>query len=253
MAVIHHLFDPVVGAILLLIGALVAWHFRRMALARGLVIATTLFLVAVFALPVGAMMAKPLEDAYPRSAKPLTHVDGIVMLSGGVRVGIEADRNGAVSDNMTGPRMMAAADLARRFPHARLIFSGTSGGSAERQALEFQLVEHSFRALGLPPGRAIYERRSRDTWENLVFSKEIARPKPGETWVLVTSAMHMPRSMAIARRIGWRMVPWPSDYETAADLDDQPLGFASDNLLTMTLALHEWVGLATYWVQGLLG
>lgn len=249
---VHHLFDPVIGAIVLLIGSLVASHFRRAALARGLVIVTTIFLFAILLLPIGAIVAKPLEDAYPRPAKPLTHVDGIVMLSGGVRVAVEATRDGAVGDNMTALRMMAAADLARRFPKARLIFSGTSGGSAERQALEFQIVERSFRALGLPPGRAIYERRSRDTWENMVFSKEMVRPKSGETWVLVTSAVHMPRSMAIARRIGWTMVPWPSDY-ASAHLDYQPMGFASDNLLTLTLALHEWIGLAGYWAMGRLG
>ena len=79
----------------------------------------------------------------------------------------------------------------------------------------------------------------------------MAQPKPGETWLLVTSATHMRRSMGIARRIGWAMVPWPSDYDSA-DSTLQPLGFASHNMEVMNTALHEWIGLLVYSLRGRL-
>ncbi|MBL6852387.1 MAG: YdcF family protein, partial [Alphaproteobacteria bacterium] len=223
----------------------------RAGLARGLVIFTLLALTALATMPLAPLVAKPLEDAYPRPSRPPAHVDGIVVLSSGVRTGIAWSR-GTLSDSSTNLRMAAAADLVRHYPGAKLIFSGTSGGTAAQRAYEFEVVEDIFRGLGLAPGRALYEKDSRDTWENLVFSKRMARPKSGETWLLVTSATHMRRAMGIARRIGWTMMPWPSDYDSASDLRYQPRSFASDDLLILTRALHEWVALAVYWMRGRL-
>ena len=248
---IHHLFDPVSIVILVLTGALVAFHYGRHSLARGLVAATALALVAFSLLPVDALLAKPLEDRYPRGALP-ARVDGIVVLSGGLRVDILGSR-GVISDNATLPRMVAGAELARRYPKARFVFSGTSGGNAQRRVFEFAAAERTFVSLGLAPGRTIYERESLDTWENLVDSRQLAEPKAGENWVLVTSALHMPRAMGVARRLGWTMLPWPSDYESSTSLSHQPIDFASRRLIAMTYALHEWIGLLVYAVEGRLG
>ena len=248
---IHHLFDPVSIAILVLAGALVAGHYGRHGLARGLVAGTALALLGFSLLPFDALLAKPLEDRYPRAELP-AKVDGIVVLSGGLRVDILASR-GVVSDSATLPRMAAGAELAQRYPKARFIFSGTSGGNAQRRVFEFAAAERYFVSMGVAPGRTLYERESLDTWENLVNSRQLAKPRAGETWVLVTSALHMPRAMGVARRLGWTMLPWPSDYESATSYGRQPWGFASRRLATMTYALHEWVGLLIYAVEGRLG
>ena len=248
---IHHLFDPVSFAILVLAGALIAEHYGRRNLARGLVAATALALIAFSLLPFDALLAKPLEDRYPRAALP-ARVDGIVVLSSGLRVAILGSR-GVVSDSATLPRMVAGAELARRYPKARFIFSGTSGGNAQQRVFEFAAAERYFVSLGLAPGRTIYERESRDTWENLVDSRRLAKPKAGETWVLVTSALHMPRAMGVAHRLGWTMLPWPSDYESSTSLSHQPISYASRRLAAMTYAMHEWIGLLLYAVEGRLG
>ena len=162
MPVIHHLLDPVVGAIVLLIGSLVASHFGRAGLARGLVIVTALFLATFAVLPLAPLVARPLEDAYPRPDKLPARVDGIVVLSAGVRFAVPWTR-GVPSENPTAMRLMAAAELTRRYPSARLIFSGTSGGSPQVQAAEFVIVERMVQSLGVAPGRTLYERHSRDT------------------------------------------------------------------------------------------
>lgn len=249
MSQIHHLFDPVIGAVVLLLASLVAGHFHKTALARGLVIFTALALVALGTLPLASLVARPLEDANPRPAKLPAHIDGIVVLSGGIRIGVVGTR-GALSYSGSDLRMAEAAALARRYPGARLIFSGTSGGP--QPDLEFALAEQIFRTYGVAAGRVLYERKSLNTWENLVFSQRMARPKPGETWLLVTSATHMRRAMGVARRIGWRMMAWPSDYDSATELRFQPRDTASRNLLILTTALHEWIGLAVYAIEGKL-
>jgi len=236
----RYLLDPVGIAILILVGALVAERYERRKLARGLVAGTALFLAAFYLLPLDDMLARPLESKYARPVLP-AHVDGIVVLSGGVKPYIFASR-GVMADNATVMRMIAGADLARRYPMARFVFSGTSGVGARMRDAEFTSVEQFFRSLGVAPGRTIYERASLDTVQNLRFTKQLVNPKPGETWVLVTSAMHMPRAMAVANGLGWKMLPWPSDYETTANWHMRNWKAPSDGLVTVDRALHEWVG-----------
>ena len=76
-------------------------------------------------------------------------------------------------------------------------------------------------------------------------------PKPGENWLLVTSAFHMPRSVGLFRKVGFPVIPWPVDYRTSGA---EGIGLFRDNpadsLQTTTTAIREWIGLAAYWLSG---
>ncbi len=106
-------------------------------------------------------------------------------------------------------------------------------------------------ALGVEADRLVLEKRSRNTHENAVFTREMVEPQPGEVWLLVTSAFHMPRSMGLFRKAGFEVVPWPADYRTAGN---EHAGLAHDNvqdsLQNLTVAIREWVGLFAYWLSG---
>src|SRR5690606_36369683 len=82
-------------------------------------------------------------------------------------------------------------------------------------------------ALGVEEDRLELEGRSRDTFENASFSKQIAAPQAGETWLLVTSAFHMPRAVGVFRKAGFPIVPWPVDYKTSGT---ERFGPAADNV-----------------------
>ncbi len=106
-----------------------------------------------------------------------------------------------------------------------------------------------FAQMGLDSKRLILEQRSRNTYENILFAREIARPRPGEVWLLATTASHMPRAMGVARKLGWVMQPWPTDYMTT------PSGISGYfqypvNLARIDMAMHEWLGLLVYWLDG---
>ena len=77
------------------------------------------------------------------------------------------------------------------------------------------------------------------------------RPKPGENWLLVTSAFHMPRSVGLFRKVGFPVIPWPVDYRTSGK---EGIGLFRDNpadaLQNTTMAMREWIGLAGYWLSG---
>ena len=103
---------------------------------------------------------------------------------------------------------------------------------------------------GIAPERVIAEERSRSTHENAVYAKELVRPASGATWILITSAFHMPRAVASFDAVGWPAIPYPVDYK----IDPQTGLRANFNLLdglsAGTLAGKEWAGLLGYRVMG---
>ncbi len=194
-------------------------------------------------------MALPLENRFPR-AEPLDGpIDGIIMLGGAVNPPITADR-GDPSVNDAAERVLAFADLVRRHPGARAVFTGGSGRLLAQDLKEDGSIRAALLQAGIPEGRVIYETDSRNTWENAVFSRDLVSPRPGERWLLVTSAMHMPRSVGIFRKIGWEVVPYPVDYRTRHDARPYARFELDRNLPTLDDAVREWIGLLSYRLMG---
>jgi uncharacterized SAM-binding protein YcdF (DUF218 family) len=217
-------------------------------LGKRLAVATFVLFVLFGVAPSGLMAEQPLEDIYPRRPLP-ERIDGIVTLGAGLGVPVLVSR-GAPGTAPSIDRIVSTLELARQHPEARVVFSGGSGQYADAVA-----AQSDFLRLGLDPRRLTIERRSRNTSENLAFTRSIVRPKPGEIWVLATSAIQLPRAMRVAERVGWPMIPWPTDYRTAAMR--LPLGDSwfriGLNLDLADEAVHEWIGLAAYTAAGLAG
>jgi uncharacterized SAM-binding protein YcdF (DUF218 family) len=103
----------------------------------------------------------------------------------------------------------------------------------------------------VPQERTTYEDRSRNTYENAIFTRDLVQPKPGQTWLLVTSAMHMPRSIGIFRKAGFNVVAYPTGYRTLGDARDwRPSLEASRAMRNLDTAAHEWIGLIGYRLTG---
>jgi uncharacterized SAM-binding protein YcdF (DUF218 family) len=217
---------------------LVLW---RKAVGRLLMAAVVLFYGALLFVPLGEWALNKLENQYPRGPWP-ARVDGVLELGGGLSPSIFLTRH-LPGAQLGEPRMVATFELARRYPKARIVFSGGSGDAGG--VPETFAAREIFNQLGLPLSRISFEDRARDTWENFLYARPLAKPKPGEVWLLVTSAYHMPRAMAVARAQGWSVRPWPSDYLTMPRTG--LLRFSPDpDLSELDLAAHEWVGLWAY-------
>ena len=151
---------------------------------------------------------------------------------------------GAVALNEAAERITATVELARRYPNARIIFSGGTAALIQTPA-EAAIAVREFEALGVAHDRITAEEQSRNTIENAVFSRLIAQPKPGERWLLVTSAYHMPRAMAAFRAAGFPVEAYPVDWRTRGPIDaTAAVCFVGDGLRRTDFAVHEWVGLA---------
>jgi uncharacterized SAM-binding protein YcdF (DUF218 family) len=100
--------------------------------------------------------------------------------------------------------------------------------------------------LGVAPGRVVFESLSRTTWENAVLSHALVQPKPGEHWLMVTSADHMPRAIGTFRRLGWDLEAYPVGYKSFLHPNDRAARGFGERLDLLDLAVHEWIGLAYY-------
>lgn len=232
---------------LLLATALSMTRFFR--IGRGILLAECAVLMVLAVLPLEEWLLAPLEDRFPVPQLP-RQVDGIIVLGGAIDPVISVERGQPSADGAV-DRLIALVDLGRRFPQARIIFTGGSGSLTEQRYKEAPVVRQFLDQVGFPSSRVLFEDQSRNTRENATLSLEMARPQPGETWLLVTSALHMPRSVGTFRAVGWDILPWPVDYLTTGTPSADRLRFSvAAGLSVLGTALHEWLGLLSYRVLG---
>lgn len=215
---------------------------------RAILGAIAILVVLIGILPVSAWLVVPLEERFPPPAQLPERIDGIVVLGGAIDPGTSRAR-GQPTLNGAAERMTALVELARAHPQARIIFTGGSGDPFAPEATEAPIARDLLTRLGLPPERVIYEGQSRNTRENATLSRALADPRPGETWLLVTTAAHMPRSIGVFDAVGWKMIAYPVDYSTHGTEGGLRFDIRA-GLNDLSRAAHEWRGLAYYRLRG---
>ena len=210
-------------------------------------------LVLAGPVPLGIWLARPLENRFPQMAQDMPAPAGIIVLGGSVDQTTTAARGGQVTLAAAPGRITEAVALARRYPEARLVFTGGASAVFLRDGLdEAAAARKLFIELGIAADRIVIERESRNTWENAVFTRRLVQPKPGERWVMITSAWHMPRSVGIFRVAGFDVTPYPVDYETRGSASELvlPMLPASRGLDLVDRVVREWIGLVAYRLAG---
>lgn len=212
---------------------------------RLFVVVIVLLAVCAFS-PLGNYLLYPLESRFPKWDDSRGAPDGIVVLGGPVDADMSVIHNTPITRSAA-DRLIAAAALARRYPNARVLFTGGSANLISNDAKEGDFASDILTSLGVAKERLLIERLSRNTYENAIFSKQLVAPKPGERWLLVTSAYHMPRSVGLFRKAGFPVEPYPVDWRVGhwADL------FSFENIALVGLgrtdaAVREWLGLLAY-------
>lgn len=245
------LFTKPDNALYLLLVVLCAWGFTRWRRQLPYMLAVlVLGLTFIAVAPWNRWAWQPLEDRFPPPGAMPAHVDGIVVLGGSVLPVVAAAR-GQVAVNDSAERLIALVELGRRYRDARLVFTGGSGSVTFPDQKEAPVARDVLDAVGFDSGRVILEDRSRNTRENAVFSRDLVRPGPGEVWILVTSAAHMPRSVGVFRAIGWPVLPYPVDYHSTGGPDQDEFAFdLHEAQAILGASLHEWVGLLVYRLRG---
>jgi uncharacterized SAM-binding protein YcdF (DUF218 family) len=237
----------------LLLMALALWglwrgRHRLAGWSLGLLFTGTL---ALTLLPLGDLLLDPLERSFP--AHPdLAQVDGIIVLGGAEQTAAYREWGGP-QFNEAGERLTEGAMLALRYPNARLVFTGGSAtvGRTEDTTDPSAMTRDLWIDLGIAPDRITLEQSSRNTTENARLTHDLIQPKPGETWVLVTSAFHMPRAHETFTRNGWEgITAWPVDFRSGDLAGLRGIWRLDRNLLGVNLALKEYLGTLVYRITG---
>jgi uncharacterized SAM-binding protein YcdF (DUF218 family) len=217
---------------------------------RFIVVAAILVLAIAGLSPLGQALILPLEERFSPLADNAPAPDGIIVLGGAFDTLVSPAR-GVAALNEAAERLTSLVSLARRYPQAKLVFSGGAAQLFYAGAREADLARDMLGEAGLDPERLILEGRSRNTFQNALMTKGILRPKASERWLLVTSAYHMPRAIGSFRRVGFPVTAYPVDYRTRGPADLlRPFDKVSEGLRRVDIASREWVGLAVYRLTG---
>ena len=234
----------ILGALLLVGG--------RTRLGRALCVLGGAGLLPFGLLPLSYYLFAPLEDRFPQPRLP-AQITGILLLAGAEQPA-ETEAHGEPQLNGHGSRYTTTLRLAVRYPQARVVFVGgplrdPRTGLPGQTAVARELLP----SLGLDAERVTVDARSEDTCDSAVNARALLRPGRGETWVVVTSAAHLPRTMACFRAAGWGVIPQPTDYQALMAVWRPGPYQVTNNLRNLDLALHEWIGLAYYRLTGRTG
>ncbi len=154
-------------------------------------------------------LADELQSRFAEPQKAPTALKGIIALGG------------------SHDRIAEAVRLAGRYPAAKLIVTGAS--AADEDYARTHILESA---------QLLIESHARSTFENALYSRQLLNPVAGEKWLIVTSAIHMPRAIGTFREAGFAVVPWP-----VFDLSN---AHATAEHGTW----HEVFGLLAYWFLG---
>ncbi|MBF0471232.1 MAG: YdcF family protein [Gammaproteobacteria bacterium] len=206
-------------------------------------------MVAITFIPFGSWMLLPLENRFMANPPLPQRLDGVIALTGAENPQGTVHWN-QVQLGKAAERLHYFQYLARRYPEARLLFTGGSGMLGDQIFKEADVARRVLLEQGIDVGRVIFERDSRNTAESIRNSLEIIRPQADEKWAVITTAWHMPRTIGIFCRQGWPVIPYPVDYATSRSGSWSFEPQFQDNLSQLRVALKEWVGLLAYFITG---
>ena len=241
--------DPLNLVVLLAaVGAVAA--LARLRSATRLAFATlTAILLVVGLTPLADIAMHRLETRFPKPAAEVGDVVGAVVLGGATGSQRVAAHHDTYLLGEAAERLTTAAALRRRFPDLPIVVAGFSASLRQQGPSEAEVTRRLMTALGFAADAFTYEARSRNTFENAVFTRALVG-EPEGAWLLVTSAFHMPRAVGTFRRAGFDVVPYPVDFRTAPPMTTWWPPKPLDRFEKASVVAKEWVGLVAYRLLG---
>ncbi len=257
--VVQFCIEPLNWALIFVLLALFFLSLRKMYLCKRFLVLALLDFALIGWLPVSEFFLRALENSAPKTEISIVSnkdLGGIIVLGGSIEGGeIIVDRN-EVSLRSSAERITKALEMIRKNPNLPFVFSGLSGLISPTGIAEADAFRRLIQEQGLGEELAHYENRSRNTYENVLYSKPMilefgSKEESGQLkpWLLITSASHMYRSIKIFKKQGLDVLPMPVDYQTANSLQWTMFDLL-DGASNWKILTHEIVGLFAYWITG---
>jgi uncharacterized SAM-binding protein YcdF (DUF218 family) len=219
------------------------WLPKRPVAGRRALIAGIGISAVIGWMPLPDALLRHLESQYPAPQGSLQPYVGMVVLGGAIGIPYGEQDLRRYTLDASAQRMTAPVALLRQYPHLLMLFSGGQSDVIARETSVADAAREFYASMGVPPDRVLYERAARNTYENAVLSARLPGVDKTKPWLLVTSAWHMPRSMALFQREGWNVTPYPVDFRTGSYTPWSHYSIA-EGALRWEMLLHEVVGMA---------
>ena len=247
--IIWYAISPDTVLVLLVLASWILLVRRAIVWARRLLVITTIAMLVLACFPIGEWVLYPLESRFPANPRLPGGIDGIIVL-GGAEDAARSFLWDQVEVNDAAERFLASITLLKRYPNAKIVFTSGSGNLIDQRQKGADVARRLYLEQGIDATRIVFESNARNTAENALLSKALVSPAQGETWVVITSAFHMPRSVGIFCKVGWPVVGFPVDHRTLRGellrIDPGVMG----NLTNLLTGVREWVGLLAYYTFG---
>ena len=231
-----------IGLLLMLIGLYQLFR-NKYAKAKVYLLVSFVWLALIHFIPFTEILINPLEMQYS-AYKGIPTAKYVLVLGNGH----------SSNDNIPIPAQTSKISLMRLSealrlkvlnPKMKIITSGYGGGDRRSQA---QMQKEVAMVLGVKEEDIILCGTSKDTQEEAINVKKMIGEEP---FILVTSAAHMPRAMALFKKQGLAPIPAPTDF--LASGEKNPLHYFSADALSMsTSAFHEYIGILYARLRGII-
>ena len=248
------MFRPLNLTFLLLVAGLLLRYFGRrrnfVRRAGGMLLGVSVLMVVAFGFTnIPDYLLCQLENQVAIEELPEKPA-GIIVLGGGLNSRITRLRNIKIELSDGGDRLITGFALVNKYPGIPLVYSGGPATQTLLRDPETEVARNIAIALYGNDRDLIAENRSRNTWENAVFLKELLKPKPEDTWIVVTSGYHALRTTGIFTRVGFNFVIKPTDYRAEYSGGFEFAGNALKQFKKADLALKELSGIVAYTLMG---
>jgi uncharacterized SAM-binding protein YcdF (DUF218 family) len=170
---------------------------------------------------------------------------GVIVLGGATGSPGIYKTHGQVPLGDAAERMTVPIALMRKFPNFDLLFSGGEGRLVPTGTTEAELAGVFYTEQGVDMKRVTLESQARTTRENALRVAALLGERCKQPWLLVTSAWHMPRSMAEFQAVGCNVTAYPVDFRTGEETSWTEYSMAG-SLMAWQTALHEYLGMFVY-------
>jgi len=196
-------------------------------------------------IPLSNFLLSKIEDYIQPSKYPIQQLTGVVVLGGSFETGLESKERNQVFLNSSAERLTKTLEIYKKNPRILILFSGFSNEFKPQGWSESDMAKKFFIDQGVRIDNLIFENQSRNTFENIKYSKDIINNYKG-TWGLITSANHMPRSFFAFKKQGLILEPISVDYKTGVSRMFWINFDISSGLINWNIIFHELIGIVYY-------
>lgn len=240
---------PVCWVVLLQLLAVLRMRQRPL-VARQLVLGAMALLLLGGWAPLPDMLLRNLERQYPEPpTPPISQYAGVLVLGGALESAYVSEGTTEPQLNSAAERLTSVLPLLRLSPDLAVVFTGGEGELFGKGLTEADRAHRFFLQQGLDIHRIRFESRSRNTYENAVFTAQSEGVEPTKPWILMTSASHMPRALAVFRKQGWNVTPYSVDFRAGLATPWTQYDYAGSQS-KWEIAVREYLGMLGYRLTG---